>query len=73
MVQNVWLDNDIMHGTANIIMEIPAKECKNTTVTIYSFLRSVWIECLNIKESGDSVNLRYNIYANRTLICNNAL
>ena len=37
-------------------------------VAIHSFLRSIWIECLDTKDSGDSSNLRYNIYANGTFI-----
>jgi hypothetical protein len=68
MVQSAWLNNDITQGTADIITEILEGECECMLVAIHSFLRSIWIECLDTKDSEDSSNLRYNIYANRTFI-----
>jgi hypothetical protein len=68
MVQKVWLDNDLTRGTADIITEIPIDERTTTLVAVHSFLRSVWIERLNTKDSGDSANPRYNVYANGALI-----
>jgi hypothetical protein len=68
MVQKVWLDNDLTHSTADIITKIPIDERTTTLVAVHSFLRSVWIERLNTKDSGDSANPRYNVYANGALI-----
>jgi hypothetical protein len=73
MVQSVWLNNDLTHRTADIIAELPEHKCEDTTVTIYNFLRSVWIERLDTKDSGDSVNPRYNVYANGATIRNDKL
>jgi hypothetical protein len=38
-----------------------------------TLLRSVWIERIDTKDSGDSANPRYNVYANGTLIQNDEL
>jgi hypothetical protein len=68
MVEKVWLNKDITSGTADLINDIPENECASTLPAIHSFLRSVWIERLNTKDSGDSANPRYNVYANRKFI-----
>ena len=52
----------------DIITKILEHKCEHTTVTIHNFLRSVWIEWLDTKDSGDSVNPRYNMYANGAAI-----
>ena len=68
MVQKAWLDNDLTWGTADIITEIPENERDTMKVTIHTFLRSVWIERLDTKDSGNSANPRYNVYVNGSII-----
>ncbi len=73
MVQNAWLNNKITQGTADIITRILENDHKCTTVSIHSFLKSVWVKRLNIKDSSDSANPQYNVYANGSFISNNNL
>ena len=65
---NTRLDNDLTRGTADIITKILENEREQAIVNIHNFLRSVWIERLDTKDSGDSANPRYNVYANGAII-----
>jgi hypothetical protein len=56
MVEKAWLNNDLTQGTANIIQEILEGECEITIPAVHSLLRSVWIERIDTKDSGDSAN-----------------
>jgi hypothetical protein len=73
MVEKAWLNNDLTNGTTDIINDIPENDRTATISAIHSFLRLVWIERLDTKDSSDSANPRYNVYANGHLIRNDDL
>jgi hypothetical protein len=73
MVEKAWLNNNITNSTADIITSIPKSNRETIIPAIHSFLRLVWIERLDTKDSGDSANPRYNVYANGNFIHNDDL
>ena len=70
MVQTVWHDEDSLTFLTSIANETPLVDRREVASSLGSFIDSLKVERLDIKERGDTHAPRYNILANGATIAN---
>ena len=70
MVQTVWHDEETVTFLTLIANETPLADRHKITSSLQSFIDSLDIERLDVKERGDTLAPRYNILANGSTIVN---
>ena len=70
IVQTVWHDEDTIAFLTLIANEAPLADRRNVASSLQTFIDSLDIERLDIKECGDTLAPRYNILANGSTIMN---
>ena len=68
LVYNVWHDADTASFVHNTINAAPENDHTMLNYAIISFLDSLTVACLNIKERGGGLTPRFNIYASGAMI-----
>ena len=63
LVYNIWHDADTLAFTQNLVNAAPEKDRATLFFDINTFLTSISVTCLNIKERGGALTPRFNIYA----------
>ena len=62
MVRSIWQREDTIAGIHEIIHSTSPSPI-NQLMNLPSFIASMWVECLNIKEDGGRLTPHYNVYA----------
>lgn len=68
LVHNIWHDLETINFAHNLVNTTPKQECATLTITISSFLDSLSVKCLNIKEHRGALTPCYNIFTNSNSI-----
>ncbi|KAI9451945.1 hypothetical protein BJY52DRAFT_1226400 [Lactarius psammicola] len=68
LIYNVWHDNETTAFAQATIEATPERDCTTLALAIRSFLNSLSVTCLNIKECGGALTPHFNIYTIRATI-----
>ena len=68
MVANIWNDDETTAYTNELIDQLPIEDQLNTRTAIRSFLQSLNVKRLDIKQTGERLAPHYNVYADGTKI-----
>ncbi|KAH9011214.1 hypothetical protein EDB83DRAFT_2530383 [Lactarius deliciosus] len=62
LVRQVWSDNDTLAFIKNLMNGMPDDIIQDAYMSTHSFLGSLHIFCLNVKDAGDTLTPHFNVY-----------
>ena len=67
LIRGVWHDNTTITFTQTLVTAAPEGDRTTLALAIHSFLNSLTISCLSVKERGGALTPRFNVYATGSL------